>query len=42
MGGVRRCRFGGDAVLQIGLALAGVVLSALAWWLLLDLFAPYG
>ena len=35
-------RFGGDAVLQVGLALLCAVLSLLAWWLLLDVFARSG
>ena len=35
-------RFGGDAALQVGLALLGAVLSLLAWWCLLDAFARGG
>ncbi len=42
MGTTRRRRLGGDTVLQIGLALLGVILSALAWVLLLGVLAPYG
>ena len=42
MGGTRRRRVSGETIFQIGLALLGVILSALAWVLLLDVLAPYG
>jgi hypothetical protein len=38
----RRCGIRGDTVLQVGLALLCVVLSALAWLLLLGFLAPGG
>lgn len=38
----RRCGVRGDIVLQAGLALLGVVLSALVWLFLVDGLAPGG
>ena len=37
-----RCGVSGDIVLQVGLALLGLVLSALVWLLLLDVVVAPG
>jgi hypothetical protein len=38
----RRCGVNGETALQLGLALLGVVLAALAWLPLLGSFGPGG
>ena len=42
MSAPRRCWVGDDTLLQVGLALLGLVLSALTWVALLAIFAAGG